>query len=369
MSLSELKPSGKIHFLGLDGVAAETVVREWGWKPFRAKQILEWVYRRHVDDPAKMMNLPFGDRKTLAERAVFLAGRIARQEESRDGTRKLLIEFSGGRSVETVMIPEEDRRTACVSSQAGCPVGCRFCASGRAGLQGNLFAGEIVEQVWLLDRDLAAGQKRLTNIVFMGMGEPLANYQEVVAAVRVLRDPRVFGLGARRITISTVGIPDRIRALAEEDLGINLAVSLHAPDDRLRRELIPWAEHFSLGEVLDAAGDFFKKTGREVTLEYVLLAGVNDRPGHAAALAKTARKLRANVNLIRYNAVQGLPYRRPEAAAALGFQEALRTAGVNVHLRRSRGPDIRAACGQLRLAETEKRRGNFHGDSHQLPAR
>jgi 23S rRNA (adenine2503-C2)-methyltransferase len=196
---------------------------------------------------------------------------------------------------------------------------------------------------------------RITNIVFMGMGEPLANYANVMRAIRVLHDPACFNLGARKITISTVGVPARMRELAEEELPLNLAISLHAPNEHLRRQLIPWAEHFALADILDAARYYFDRTGREVTLEYILLAGVNDRPEHAKQLAKLCKTLRANVNLIRYNEVDGLPFGRPKANDVLEFQGVLRAGGVNAHVRKSRGRDIDAACGQLRRKREQER--------------
>jgi 23S rRNA (adenine2503-C2)-methyltransferase len=189
----------------------------------------------------------------------------------------------------------------------------------------------------------------------MGMGEPMANYANVMQAVRVLHDPKCFNIGARRITISTVGVPPKMRQLAGEALPLNLAISLHAPNEPLRKQLIPWAEHFALDEILDAARYYFDQTGREITLEYILLAGVNDRPEHARELARLCKTLRANVNLIRYNEVESLPYLRPKADDVVRFQEILRKAGVNAHVRKSRGRDIDAACGQLRRKEQAQR--------------
>jgi 23S rRNA (adenine2503-C2)-methyltransferase len=253
-----------------------------------------------------------------------------------------------GASAETVMIPDGDRRTACVSSQVGCPVGCKFCASGLNGVKGNLAPGQIVEQIYRLNELLNPAGQRITNVVFMGMGEPLANYPNVLRAIRILHDPGCLNIGARRITLSTVGVPSKMRELANEELPINLAISLHAPNELLRRQLIPWAEHFALNDILDAARFYFDRTGREVTLEYILLSGVNDRPEHARELARLCRTLRANVNLIRYNEVETLPFARPQSDDVLRFQEILRDAGVNAHVRKSRGRDIDAACGQLR---------------------
>ena len=244
------------------------------------------------------------------------------------------------------MIPTESRRTACVSSQVGCPVGCTFCASGIGGLDGNLSTGQIVEQI----HHLATGDHggRITNVVFMGMGEPLANMNAVMGAIRTMNADWGFGIGARRITVSTVGLPAAIRRFVEFEIPVTLALSLHAPEDELRRELIPWAEYSTIEELLDAASEWFHATGREITLEYILLGGLNDRPGHARQLARLAMQMRANVNLIRYNEVEGMPHARPRDEDVRQFQRILRAEGVNSHIRASRGRDISAACGQLR---------------------
>jgi 23S rRNA (adenine2503-C2)-methyltransferase len=369
--------SPKAHFFALEPHEFDALCAGWGWPKFRAGQIRDWVYRKHVADPAQMSNLSKLDRAKLSAEVDFLTAAITRQQNSSDGTVKLLLTWPGGASAETVMIPDADRRTACVSSQVGCPVGCTFCASGIGGVKGNLSAGQIVEQAYQLsiancqlpndpsDSGPATGSPAsgsnassfgirqstigtLTNIVFMGMGEPLANYAQVMKAIRILHHPECFNLGARRITISTVGVPPKVRTLAEEDLPLNLALSLHAPNEPLRRQLIPWAEHFALPEILEACRYYFDRTGREITLEYILLHDVNDRPDHARQLARLCKTLRANVNLIRYNEVESLPYKRPRSEDVVRFQEILRAAGVNAHVRKSRGRDIDAACGQLR---------------------
>lgn len=252
------------------------------------------------------------------------------------------------------MIPAADdapdagrRKTACISSQVGCPVGCRFCASGLGGLDGNLSAGRIVEQVWRLAR--LPEVERITNVVFMGMGEPLANFSAVTKAIRTLAAPWGMGISARKITVSTVGLHKAIERLAEEmELPVTLALSLHAPNDELRRSLIPWADYTSIDQLLVACSKWFARTGREITLEYTLLRGVNDRPEHARELAAVAKRLRANVNLIRFNEVAGVPFNRPTTDDVRRFQEILRAEFVNAHIRASRGRDIAAACGQLR---------------------
>ena len=351
----------KTHLLGLRAEQLDALLRGWGWPDFRANQLREWVYSRQVSDPAAMTNLRKGQRDAIANHFTITPAAITSHQRSADGTQKLLLTWPDGSNAETVMIPDGQRRTACVSSQVGCPVGCTFCASGIEGVKGNLSAGQIVEQVYRLNQILSAtegkaGSSRpgISNVVFMGMGEPLANYANVMQAVRVLHDPRCMNMGARRITISTVGVPPKMRDLAEEELPINLAISLHAPNEPLRRQLIPWAEHFPLDDILDAARYYFERTGREITLEYILLAGVNDRPEHARQLAQVTRTMRANVNLIRYNEVSSLPYKRPAAQDVVAFQEILRHNGVNAHVRKSRGRDIEAACGQLRRKEMEK---------------
>lgn len=349
------------HFFDFDGAQLDQLTQSWGWPRFRARQLRDWVYQKLVTDPSAMTNLGRPEQRWLGEHLLFASSTVAARQQSNDGTLKLLLTWganagASGVSAETVMIPDGARRTACVSSQVGCPVGCKFCASGIGGTKGNLAAGQIVEQVFRLDESLASTGRRdargrferVNHVVFMGMGEPLANYANVMQAVRILHDPACFDIGARKITISTVGVPARMRQLAGENLPINLAISLHAPSESLRKELIPWAEHFALGDILDAARYYFEKTGREVTLEYILLAGINDRPHHARELAKVCRTLRANVNLIRYNPVESLPYERPHSEDVMAFQEILRSAGVNAHVRKSRGRDIDAACGQLR---------------------
>ncbi len=343
----------KLPFLGLGADAAAAEMRAWGWPAFRVTQLYDWVYQKLVSDPDQMTNFSKADRAMLKERLEFASGTITRRQDSTDGTTKLLLTWPDGKNAETVLIPDGPRRTACVSSQVGCAVGCKFCASGIEGVKGNLSAAQIVEQVYALNRILFPQGERISNVVFMGMGEPLANYSQVITAVRVLHEQSGFNIGARKITISTVGIPSRIRDLANEQLPLNLALSLHAPNEPLRRELIPWADHFALPDILDACRYYFEKTGREITFEYILLAGVNDQAQQARELLKVCRTIRANVNLIRYNEVAGLPYGRPKSGDVVRFQEILREGGVNVHVRKSRGRDIDAACGQLRRREEQ----------------
>lgn len=319
----------------------------WGEPAYRATQVLEWAYRHGVTRFEEMTNLSKALRTRLAAEKVLYESSVVSEQESNDGTVKLLLAWSDGATSECVLIPDEDRRTACISTQVGCPVGCVFCASGLDGLQRQLSAGQIVEQAMRV-RSLCGGDARLSNIVFMGLGEPLANYAATVASVRTINAEWGLGIGARKITISTVGLPSQMRRLADEGLQVTLALSLHAPNDELRRQLIPWAENVTIETLVGAANDYFDKTGREITLEYILLGGVNDSEGLAADLARVARRMRSNVNLIAYNPVEGLPYERPTREAIARFVEALRQRGINAHVRRSRGLDIDGACGQLR---------------------
>ncbi len=367
-------------------------------QPFRAKQVLEWVYLKGIIDPTAMSNLSKLDRDKLAADIRFSTGDIIKQQNATDGTQKLLVQWhdrnntAGAevpqsppssptslpilsnpqldqtRQTECVMIPAEDRRTACISSQVGCPVGCKFCASGIGGLDENLTAGKIVEQVWMLRKSMQEQQAgrgtrndgdfpRITNVVFMGMGEPLSNLANVIPAIRTICALWGHAISARKVTISTVGLPKAIEKLAEQlDLPITLALSLHAPNDTIRRQLIPWAEYTTITDLLAACQKWFDKTGREITLEYTLLRGVNDQPQHAKELADIARTIRANINLIRYNEVKGMPFDRPRDEDVRGFQEYLQAKNLNVHIRASRGRDIAAACGQLRHETGNKQR-------------
>ncbi len=373
------------HFFDFTPETLKLWCADRGMKPFRAKQILEWVYEKGIVDPAAMTNLSNSDRETLRTDMVFLSGPTVAHQRATDGTQKLLIEWPDdlasaqtqpseakvdpesrlpiigqdmpysdtARQTECVMIPAPDstRRTACISSQVGCPVRCTFCATGIGGLDGNLSTGRIVEQVWRLNQ--LPRVDRITNVVFMGMGEPLANFQPVMQAVRTIAAPWGMGIGARKITVSTVGMHKAIEKMAEElELPVTLALSLHAPNDELRRQLIPWADFTSINDLVKACTKWFDKTGREITLEYILLADVNDLPEHAEQLAAVARKLRANINLIRYNEVESLNFRRPQTDNVHRFQHILREGGANVHIRASRGRDIAAACGQLRHETT-----------------
>ncbi|MFH1107793.1 MAG: 23S rRNA (adenine(2503)-C(2))-methyltransferase RlmN [Planctomycetota bacterium] len=330
----------------------------WNEPSFRAAQILRWVYQDGAGSFGDMSNLPKPLRARLEGELPLYESTIAAQQESHDGTIKRLLRWPDGATSECVLIPDEHRleagatrRTACISTQVGCPVGCVFCASGLNGLQRQLSAGQIVEQAMRI-RELCEPSARLSNVVFMGLGEPLADYAATVHAIRTINAEWGMGIGARKITVSTVGLPTPMRRLADEKMQITLALSLHAPTDDLRKRLIPWAERVTIDSLVEAAGYYFEQTGREITLEYILLAGVNDSREHAVSLAAVAKRMRSNVNLIAYNPVVGLPYARPADDAVVGFLDALRARGVNAHVRKSRGLDIDGACGQLRRRET-----------------
>lgn len=332
------------HLLDMTLAELTEALTRMGQKAFRARQILSWIFGRGVCDFEKMSDLSAELRADLAKEFAILTGQVVSRSDSSDGVSKLLLQWPDGQSVETVLIPADKRACACVSTQVGCSLECTFCASGQGGLVRNLTAGEIIEQIVQLQ--LAAGQK-ITHVVFMGMGEPLANYDATVAAIRAIVDPARMGISARRVTVSTVGLPRQIRKLAREDLPVTLAISLHAPSDALRRRIMPKASS-SIDEIVAAANEFFQARKREVTLEYILLEGVNDTNVCSEALARIAHQLRCNVNLIRYNPVSSATYAAPSQAAVKMFAQRLQRRGVNVQVRRSKGGQADAACGQLR---------------------
>jgi len=319
-----------------------------GEHAYRADQIRKWIFGKRIDNFDAMTDLSAALRKKLAESFALFSSRVAARQTARDGTEKLLLELADKETVECVLMREEDRRTICISTQVGCGMGCVFCASGLLGLSRNLSAGEIVEQILRLDR-LLPPLERITNIVVMGMGEPLANLPNLLKALASLDEKGGMGLSARRITISTVGLPEKIRELARQGKAYNLAVSLHAPNDRLRNELVPVNERIGIGTILEAADDFFEQTGRRVTYEYVVLAGRNDGPEEARELAALLSSRNAHLNLIPMNAVSELPFHDPGADRLRVFVDALERGGVTTTVRKRKGIDIDAACGQLRL--------------------
>lgn len=321
-----------------------------GHPGYRVRQVLEWVIQRRAESFEPMSDLPLVLRQQLALEWSVLGTRIAFHSRSPDRTDKLLLECRDGRRIECVLMAEDRRHTVCISTQVGCGMGCVFCASGLKGIERNLTAGEIVEQVLRLRNLLPPGDS-VTHIVVMGMGESLANLDNLISALDRLCSaaPDVgLGLSQRRVTISTVGLPEKIRKLATLNRQYHLAVSLHAPTEELRNELVPVNEKIGLSAVLGAADFYFQTTGRQVTYEYVLLHDVNDRLGDAQALAQRLQGRKAHVNLIPYNPVAGLPFERPQPEAIRRFVTVLRDRGVSATVRKTKGRAIEAACGQLR---------------------
>ena len=340
--------------LRLSPAELEEALAALGAPRYRADQVLQALYRRGLDSLDAITQLPADLRGRMSEAGLALdAPALLREVASDDGeTTKALLALPGGTAVETVLMQyprtgRAPRSTVCVSTQAGCAMGCVFCATGQMGFERNIPAEDVVAQVLHFQRLLAPRGEHVTNVVFMGMGEPLANYAETVRAVRLLTDARAFGLAQRAITVSTVGIPRAIDRLAAEGLQIGLAISLHAPDDALRKRLVPTARPNSVGELLAAGRRYFRATGRRVSIEYALIGGVNDAPGQARALGKLLRGGGMHVNLIPLNPTAG-PFAAPSRKGVREFRRALAEAGVNATVRIEKGAEIAAACGQLR---------------------
>ncbi|MHB1033000.1 MAG: 23S rRNA (adenine(2503)-C(2))-methyltransferase RlmN [Pirellulales bacterium] len=325
---------------------------ERGLPAYRAAQIRRWVFEKRAADFAEMTDLPLELRTQLAADFQVFSTEIAACHKSADDTEKLLLKLADGERVECVLIREGSRRTICISTQVGCAMGCVFCASGLDGVVRNLTSGEIVEQMLRLAR-LLADRQRVTHIVVMGMGEPLANLDRLLPALDEATSPTGLGIGARRITVSTVGLPPAIRRLADRNCPYHLAISLHAPDDALRNVLVPANRNVGIAAIMEAADYYFQVSGRRLTFEYVLLAGVNDRTEHARSLAALVRGRTALVNLIPYNPIAGLEFKTPSNDAVARFEEILQQGGVPVQIRRRKGEKIEAACGQLRRLRRE----------------
>ena len=353
----------RTNLLGLARPQLEAFVAQLGSKPFRARQLMNWIYKRGVGSFAQMTDLAKEFRARLDERAEVRAPQIVSVQHSADGTTKWLLKADANQAFEMVFIPEPDRGTLCISSQVGCALDCSFCATAQQGFNRNLSSAEIVGQVWLAARELeraeraqavtaavpapAGDERHVTNVVLMGMGEPLANFRNVVPALRVLMDDFGFDLSRRRVTLSTSGLVPQIYKLAEET-NVALAVSLHAPDDVLRNELVPINRKHPIAELLTACWHYLdEQNGRSVTFEYVMLEGINDSPAQARALARLLKGHPAKVNLIPFNPFPGTRYRRSSAPVIQRFRDELLQRGVLATVRRTRGEDIDAACGQL----------------------
>jgi len=358
--------STKTNLLGLPKAELEAFVGSMGSKPFRARQIMSWLYKRGEGDIAAMTDLAKDFRAALLERAEVRLPEIVKTQVASDGTRKWLLSGGGGQAFEMVYIPEEDRGTLCISSQVGCALDCSFCSTAQQGFNRNLTTAEIVGQVWLAIRELSGetgwkvgtgqdGEGRIiTNIVMMGMGEPLANFRNVVPAIRIFLDDLGFDISRRRVTLSTSGLVPQIYKLAEE-VNCALAVSLHAPNDELRSQLVPINRKHDIAELLEACWHYLdEQNGRSVTFEYVMLEGVNDQPAQARELAALLRGKPAKVNLIPFNPFPGTQYRRSTPAAIERFRDELMKRDIIVTIRKTRGDDIDAACGQLAGQVTDR---------------
>ena len=342
--------SARVNLLGLPALELQSLVGSLGSRPFRARQLMNWLYKRGVAEIGQMSDLAKDFRSQLAQVAEVKLPEIVLAQQSLDGTRKWLLRADASQAFEMVYIPEAARGTLCISSQVGCVLDCSFCATARQGFNRNLTTAEIIGQVWLANRELGfepGGERRITNVVFMGMGEPLANFRHVVPATQILLDDLGFDYSRRRVTLSTSGLVPQIYKLAEV-CNVALAVSLHAPDDELRDQLVPINRLHPISELLEACWHYIdEQNGRSVTFEYVMLDGVNDSPAQARALARLLRGHPAKVNLISFNPFPGNQFRRSPAPVIASFRDELLRADVMATIRKTRGDDIDAACGQL----------------------
>jgi 23S rRNA (adenine2503-C2)-methyltransferase len=354
----------KVNLLDFDRDGLRALFAQIGEKPFRADQVMKWVYHRHVDDFEQMTDLGKTLRNKLADVAEIAPASTLLDKQSADGTRKWLLGREGGNAVETVYIPEPTRGTLCVSSQVGCGLNCRFCSTATQGFNRNLAASEIIGQVWVAANALGNQPhqlRRITNVVMMGMGEPLLNFDNVVRAMSVMRDDLGFGLANKRVTLSTAGLVPLIDRLSEVS-DVSLAVSLHAPNDELRTELVPLNKRYPIAELLAACARYAAKRPRtSITFEYTMMKDVNDSPALARQLVRLMRRLPAKVNLIPFNPFPGTGYQRSGPEAIVAFQKILLEAGVMTMVRRTRGDDIDAACGQLKgqVLDRTRRQAEF----------
>jgi len=339
----------KTNLLDLDRIALQGFFTEIGEKPFRALQVLKWIHQQRVTDFDEMLNLSKALRAKLKEIACIEAPEVVLDNVSNDGTRKWLMQLSCGNNIETVYIPEAERGTLCISSQIGCALNCSFCSTGKMGFNRNLTVSEIIGQLWMANQKLieAGSDVLVTNVVMMGMGEPLLNFDPVVSAMSLMMDDLAYGLSKRRVTLSTSGVVPAMYKLAEVS-DCALAVSLHAPNDEIREKLVPLNKKYPLKELLLACKEFFKDKGkRDVTFEYVMLDGINDSMANARELAKVIADIPCKVNLIPFNAIPNTDYRSSSKETIDKFRDILMRAGIMTVTRKTRGDDIDAACGQL----------------------
>ena len=350
----------KINLLDLNRQDMEALFAQWGEKPFRATQVIKWLHQFGVEDIQDMTNLSKALRAKLEEQTRISAPKIVLDAKSDDGTHKWLLEMDSGNHVETVFIPEKDRGTLCVSTQIGCALACTFCSTARQGFNRNLGVHEIIGQIWRANKALGRdpkGQRIITNIVFMGMGEPLLNFDNLIKSINLLLDDFAYGLSKRRVTISTSGVVPAIQRLRDYT-DVYLALSLHAPNDELRETLVPLNKKYPLKEVLDACIEYVRTDAhKRLTVEYVMIDGVNDKPEHARELVKLLRNLPVKINLIPFNPFPGSDFRRSTPQALEEFRDILMKNNLTTTTRKTRGDDIDAACGQLvgRVTDKSKR--------------
>lgn len=344
--------TAKVNLLGLTLAQMEAFFEQLGEKRFRAGQVMKWIHHFGVSDFAEMTNVGKALRAKLEAAAYIRGPEVVSEDISADGTRKWVIRVASGSCVETVYIPQNGRGTLCVSSQAGCALDCSFCSTGKQGFNSDLTAAEIIGQVWLANKSFgtvpAKMDRAITNVVMMGMGEPLLNFDNVVAAMHIMLDDFGYGISKRKVTLSTAGVAPMVDKLAEE-IDVALALSLHAPNDELRDKLVPINKKYPLAVILESCKRYISGLGdkRHLTIEYTLLSGVNDLPEHAAQLAQLLQDVPCKINLIPFNPFPHSGYERPSNNAIRRFQDALHHAGYNVTVRTPRGDDIDAACGQL----------------------
>ncbi len=338
-----------MRFKELSIEALEEIIRQAGISSFRAKQILTWAYGRDARSYDEMTDIPVVVREQFALAYPFDEPEMIEKQVSTDGSRKYLLRYEDGTLVETVGLPSQDGRlTVCCSSQSGCAMGCAFCATGKAGLARSLAPGEIVDQVMVVARDFG---ERVTNVVVMGQGEPFANYDNVLAALRIMNHPKLLNIGARHITVSTCGIVEGIRRFATEPEQFTLAVSLHAARQEVRDSIMPTLRRTRVGELRKTLEEYVEETGRRFSFEYALMDGVNDSDEDLKELVSYCKRLLCHVNLIQLNEVEGSSYRRVSREKVERWQEALEEAGIAASIRRSRGADIAGACGQLAASQ------------------
>lgn len=336
----------KTEFIGLTLSELKTLVERWGEKSYRAKQIAHWLYHSMETDISLWSNIPGKLRKNIAEMGSLTLPKMFKVLRDDDGTALFTIGMHDNHWVESVLIQDMDRRTLCVSSQVGCPMRCKFCATGKMGYTRNLSAGEIIGQL-IVANEFLGPLENITNVVFMGMGEPLLNLDEVARAVEIMTSDWGFGIGVRHITISTAGLVPQIYKLIERGFKVRLAISIGAPDENVRRELMPKAAEYSIDELLDAAEDYYSFSRRWVTIEQIMIAGRTDTSDMARLLADRVHNLNVKVNLIPFNPVDGIPYKSSEENDIIRFRAYLMSRGITVTVRDSRGQSVQAACGQL----------------------